>query len=549
MLARTLRHQSRVILLVSLVCLFPTTLLAQPAIQWQVSYGGTQDERANSIIQTTDSGYAVAGWTHSTDWDIKKNQGIYDFWILKLKQDGSIQWQKTLGGNGTDKAYSIVQTTDKGYIVAGSTNSTDGDVVGLHGGANPPADVWVVKLDSVGNVLWKNVYGGSGEDVGYDIIQTKDEGYILTGLTHSNDGDVEVIQGGGTTDVWVVKLDKVGKIVWEKTYGGTWEDRGQTILEKPDGGYIFAGYTSSNDGQVSFKHRLNPKNPSDKTYDFWVVSINDTGKIVWEKTYGGNELDGAYSMIATADGGYAVAGYATSNDGDVTGLHGTGFSDAWVIKIKSTGELEWQKALGGTNDDAANSIIQTREGGYLIAGVTYSTDGDVAGFHGGTTDIWTAKLSATGALEWQKPIGGSADEGAYAIIQTFDRGFVLAGSTASNDGDAELGRGGQDIWIVKLAVDPNAVGLALQPNHELFSIYPNPTTRILNLQIDPITSGTVSVQLFNAMGQIISLPKDNKASSLDKLQQFDLSKLPSGQYFVRVFDRITSSIKGFELIH
>jgi type 1 glutamine amidotransferase len=289
----------------------------------------------------------------------------------------SIQWQKTLGGTSDDWPTSIQQTADGGYIVAGRTSSYDGDVIGHHGSY----DFWVVKINSLGAIVWQKTLGGSNNEEALSIQQTADGGYIVAGYTSSNDGDVT--GNHGYDDIWVLKLNSLGAIVWQKTLGGTSDEWLSSIQQTADGGYIVAGSTSSNDGDVTTNHGGR---------DFWVVKLNSLGAIVWQKTFGGTSNEEVLSIQKTADGGYIVAGSASSNDGDVIGNHG--LTDFWVVKLNNLGAIVWQKTLGGTSDDWLSSIQQTADEGYIVAGDTKSNDGDVIGNHGGR-DFWVVKLSNT----------------------------------------------------------------------------------------------------------------------------------------------------------
>jgi len=260
-------------------------------IPFDKTYGGSEDDEANSIQQTRDGGYIVAGYTWS------KGAGGWDFWVLKLNEKGEIIWEKTYGGEGNDKAYSIQQTRDGGYIVAGSTRSKGA------GGY----DFWVLKLNEKGEIIWEKTYGGSGNDEANSIQQTRDGGYIVAGYTRSKGK-------GGEADFWILKLDEKGKIIWEKTYGGIDYDIANSIQQTRDGGYIVAGSTRSKGG------------------DFWILKLDEKGKIIWEKTYGGPGDDEAYSIQQTRDGGYIVAGYTYSK--------GAGGKDFWVLKLDEYGEIE-----------------------------------------------------------------------------------------------------------------------------------------------------------------------------------------------------------------
>jgi hypothetical protein len=295
----------------------------------------------------------------------------------------------------------------------------------------------VVKLNSSGDILWQKCLGGTYDDYARSIQQTSDTGFILAGYTFSNDGDVS--GNHGFSDAWVVKLNSSGDIIWQKCFGGTNEDYAYSIQQTSDSGFIVAGYTFSNDGDVSGYHGY---------FDYWVVKLNSSGDIEWQKCLGGTYYDYAYSIQQTSNGGFIVAGSTNSNNGDVSGYHG--YFDYWVVKLNSSGDIEWQKCLGGTNNDYANSIQQTSDGGFIVAGYTESNDGDVSGYHGGDYDAWVVKLNSSGDILWQKCLGGTIDDRAYSIQQTSDGGFIVAGFTVSNDGDVSGNHGASDAWVVKL---------------------------------------------------------------------------------------------------
>ena len=404
----------------------------QPRIQWQKSLGGTAADNANAVRQTSDGGYVVAGTTSSNNGDASGNHGLQDVWLVKLGSSGAVQWQKALGGTGDDRGYDVRQTADGGYIVAGYTGSNNGDVSGYHGSR----DGWLAKLDNTGTIQWQKCLGGSGYDELYSVVQTSDGGYVVTGYTGSTNGDVS--GNHGTYDGWVVKLGNTGTIQWQKCIGGTVADYGYSIRQTTDGGYIVAANTQSNDGNVSGNHG------SDEA---WMVKLDNTGALQWQKCLGGTASDFAYSAEQTSDGGYVMAGITASNNGDVSGKHGA--QDAWVVKLDNTGNLTWQKCLGGTANDAAYYIRQLSGGGYALSGTTKSNDGDVAGNHG-NDDAWLVNLGSTGAVQWQKCMGGTAADGIYALDLTSDGYYAVAGSAASNNGDVTGNHGGGDAWVVKL---------------------------------------------------------------------------------------------------
>jgi uncharacterized delta-60 repeat protein len=404
-------------------------------ISWQKSLGGSSDDYAYSVQQTTDGGYIVAGYSESNDYHVTENKGGSDYWIVKLTSEGTLDWQKSLGGSSDDYAYSIQQTTDDGYIVAGFSESNDYDVTKNNG----VRDYWIVKLTSSGDIDWQKSLGGSWYEEASSIQQTTDGGYIVAGWVNSEDGDVS--ENHGLVDYWMIKLTAAGNIDWQKSLGGSGWDVAYSIEQTTDGGYIIAGYSESNDGNVSGNHG---------NYDYWIVKLTSSGDIDWQKSLGGSGWDVAYSIEQTTDGGYIAAGYSDSNDGDVSGNHGS--NDYWIIKLTATGDIEWQKSLGGSSPDYAYSVQQTTDGGYIIAGYSWSVDGDILENHG-YHDYWIVKLNSAGVIDWQKSLGGSYNDYAYSIKQTTDGGYIIAGTSWSDDGDVSGNHGVYDFWIVKIYKD------------------------------------------------------------------------------------------------
>lgn len=444
-----------------------------PEIEWQKNLGGSEGETAKSIQPTTDGGYIVAGTSSSINGDVTGNHGSSDFWITKLNSSGGIEWQKSLGGSSEDQAQSIKQTVDNGYVVAGFSSSNDGDVGGNQGNY----DFWIVKLSPAGALQWQKSLGGSESDTAYDISQTDDGGYLVLGTSSSIDGDVT--GNHGFADYWLVKLNANGNMEYQNSYGGSGFDIALKIEATTDGGHILVGNSSSNDGDVT-GHQGNG--------DYWIVKITQTGSLQWQKTLGGSEGDYGNSIRQAPEGGYIVAGSSYSNDGDVTGNHGSG--DYWIVKLSQTGNLEWQKSLGGSGEDIAQDI-QVVAGGYIVIGGVESSDGDITGYQG-SVDYWTVKLNEMADIQWQKTLGGSSFDEGWSIEQTNDNGFIVAGGSYSNDGDVTGNQGGSDYWIVKLEPDPLGVG---EFNNQI-NIYPNPVSDVLNFQAnEPIKAVLVFNQL------------------------------------------------------
>ncbi|HXS36902.1 MAG TPA: hypothetical protein VN721_09385, partial [Flavipsychrobacter sp.] len=383
-------------------------------------------------------------------------------------KDSNIVWEEALGGTGDDYAFSVAVTKDSGYIIAGTTASNDGDVSGNHG----KSDMWVVKLSAGGSIQWQKCLGGSDDDYAASIQQTTDGGYIVAGQTLSNDGDVS--GNHGREDMWIVKLNDTGKIQWQKCLGGGYNENALSIAQTKDGGYIVAGTTNSDNADVSGYHGA-PYG----YYDFWVVKLDDTGKIQWQRCLGGDDDDEAAYVAQTKDGGYIVTGQSRSVDGDVTGNHG--LSDVWVVKLTDTGSITWQRSYGGSSYDYANSVLQTNDNGYLICATTNSNDGNVRGNHG-SYDYWLIKISATDSLEWQKCLGGSNYDVGVNVIQNSDSSYIVAGQTISSDGEVKGYRDTNyinsgvsgDVWVVKLGdtIRDTITNVSNINKHDIIKVYP-----------------------------------------------------------------------------
>ena len=555
-----------------IIATISTTSYSQTSnIQWQKTFGGSLPDEAYHIQQTTDGGYVVAGVSQSNDGQVTGNHGGDDYWVVKLNDTGAIQWEKSFGGSGDDICYSIQQTADGGYILAGGTASSDSDVIC----SVPEWDYWLVKISSSGSIEWSSCFGGSSYNVAWSVQQTNDLNYIVTGVTYSNDGNVTGNHGGA--DYWVVLVSSSGSLMWEKCLGGSGNDLGKMVRPTTDGGYIAVGSSNSNDSQVSGNHG---------SYDYWVVKLDDTGAIQWQKSLGGSLNDNAAAIQQTYDGGYIVAGSSNSTFGQITGHHGDSTTaDYWVVKLNDTGAIQWQKSLGGSNNDNAYSVLQTLDSGYIVSGSSSSADGDVTVNYGGQ-DYWVVKLSKSGTIQWQKTLGGSGDDVAYYAQETADSGYVVTGTTNSTDDNITVNHGDYDYWVVKLSscvldsptiiatgfllstsvsyntyqwefngvpiagatnatytatsngtynvivTDTNGCkGTSVASNITALSvdqllyknaitILPNPTTGIINI----IGSGVESIHIYNDIGQLMK--------EVSNARKISISELPAGLYFI-----------------
>ncbi|MEX0967439.1 MAG: T9SS type A sorting domain-containing protein [Bacteroidia bacterium] len=287
------------------------------------------------------------------------------------------------------------------------------------------------------NILWEKNYGGSSSENIKFIQQTPDGGYIAAGESASN--DIDVSRNYGSNDYWVVKLDSSLTIEWEQNYGGSNNDIVGSLTQSSDGGYVIAGESRSSSHDVSGNFGFS---------DYWVIKIDSSGSIQWEQNYGGSFFDHAADIQLTNDGGYVVAGNSRSSSDDVSNNYGN--RDYWVVKLDSVGGIDWEQNYGGSGEDHAESIIQAIDGGYVVAGWTSSSDTNVSANYG-QTDYWIAKLDSSGNLEWEQNYGGSQSEIAYEIRQTMDGGYIMAGHSISSDNDVSGNHGNFDYWVVKIS--------------------------------------------------------------------------------------------------
>ncbi len=363
-------------------------------MQWNSTFGLSPIDRANSVQQTTDSGYIIAGYTASYDVG-----GGYDVWLIKTDSSGNELWNNSFGGSENDYGQEVQQTEDSGYIISGSTYSY---------GVNTPSqrNSWLIKTDFRGMEQWNKIFGGSSIEYGYSVQQTSDGGYVLAGTTWS--------YGPGGADGWLIKTDSSDVESWERTWGGTSNDMCRETQETSDGGYILAGYSRSFG------------NPN---YDAWLIKTDPSGIEQWNKTYGGSGHDYAYSVQQTSDGGYIIAGYTPS--------FGPALANGWLIKTDSSGNEQWNKTFGGDDDDYCRAVIETSDGDFVIAGYTQSFG------IWNNNDGWLIKTNETGDEQWNYTFDGSGSDYCYTVQETFDNGYILAGYTNS------FGPNTPNFWLIK----------------------------------------------------------------------------------------------------
>ena len=412
---------------------------------WVNTYGGSSTEGGTFITTTPDGGYILTGSTSSIDGDFKGvNRVLPDILVIKYDSRGDIQWKKTLGGRGDEGGFSIVRTSRGEYVITGFTNANDGDFKGMSKGG---LDVFVIKLDSQGKVLWTKIIGGTGDESGSSVTTMSDGGIVLTGLSNSNDGDFEGMNRGDQ-DIFVVKLDSNGDIIWKKTFGGSGMEGGSSITGIPDGGVFLSGYYSSTDGNFNGMNKGG--------HDIFVMKLDRDGGILWSKSLGGSGFEQPTSMIMNSDGGCVLTGRSNSDDGDFKGTSKMWKSggDVFVIRLDSRGGVQWTNTFGGSKRDDGNSITSTTNGGFILAGYTTSDDGDINGTNNGNEDVWVIKLNEHGQKDWEKTFGGTLTDYCLSVSSFLDGGCVLTGFTNSNDGDFKgMNKGNTDLFVMSLDKD------------------------------------------------------------------------------------------------
>lgn len=580
-----------------------------PAISYQKPLGGSADEISFTTKATVDGGYIIGGLTASKDGDVAGfHGGGADLWVVKLNSSGSKVWQKSLGGGSTEKG-TIVHEVKKqdgssgGFYIGGTTFSSNGDVKGFRGGTS---DIWVVKLSTTGAIQWQKPLGGGSMDEIVQLEPTQDGGCIVVGNTTSSNADVTKNHGG--KDVWVVKLSATGAIQWQRALGSKGDEEVQDIDVQADGSLVVLAriYNATLDGDIT-KYYAGP--------DLWVVKVNTNGQLDWQRTLGGSGMENAFASIReVSDGGFIIGAGSDSGDGDLSGLDLANQFGFWVIKLTSTGNIEWQWSdhLGGN----IWSLIELRNGGFVIAGsgddgdpattgaglfVKISSTGQVVwkkehnggeahilnetndgsiisygatqssavpGFHNSwAPDVWLIKIDANGDKIWNRAYGGSNEDwtrvgtGAMSnllylnvIEQNYTDNILdnngnifFTASTNSNDGDVtglHLSRfaAKNDIWFVKMNLNGATSEMVktsdrIETLQSRFTplVYPNPTNSDITITFSAIQTAETFVELFDITGARIRHEKINSVQKGNLYSyKLNLKGLASGTYLYQI---------------
>lgn len=455
------------LILLSGICLFllfnVKSLPAQaPDTLWTKTFGGVQAEDGYSVQQTTDGGFIITGFTYS--YGVRYN----DVYLIKTDPDGDTLWTKTYGTTGVDEGRSVQQTSDGGFIITGTVWSQ-----------SKGKQVWLIKTNSSGDTLWSKDFGGINDEIGYSVQQTNDGGYIIAG---------EVVVSGNLTDMLLIKTDSDGNYVWSKIYGGTRYDKGYSVQQTTDGGYIVTGYTGS------FGAGYN---------DVWLLKTDAVGDTLWTKTYGGFDNDYGYSVQQTTDEGYFVTGSSWSFS------FGSG---VYLVKTDDAGDTLWTKIYSGSQGYSGQ---QTSDGGYIITGWAEPLGPN-------NSNVWLLKTNSSGDTLWTKVFGADEYEQGRSVQQTSDGGYIVCGFTDS------YGAGGTDIWLIRVEAETTTVKETTEAD---FEIYSNPTRGKFIVSWLESAVEINRVEIIDAFGKVL---KSFRGNFNPKGTEFDVSQLPDGLYFCRI---------------
>ncbi len=490
-------------------------LFAQnPTTIWAKTFGGSSTEYPYSVVVTKDNKYVVAGWTNSFDGDVDTvNRYLSSSgWLIKLDEEGKLIWKKNYGGNKGDVFSSIFQTSDDGFILVGGTNSIDGDLKntsGKHG--------WVLKIDSLGVVQWSKTYGGSGGDAFTSVFQNKNGDYFIGAYSNSTDGDFD--ENAGKYDIWILKLNTKGDLIWKKRIGGSEDDILKQLTNIDDKTFAFVGVSQSKDGNFLYETKGN--------YGDYIIKMDSSGKIIWNVTPIGTRLLSRELHSVSMSGQNIV-----SAGMEIVGQLGvsTQYPYSWNFKVTKTdtsGNDIWTKLYGGLQTDAANSVNVFPNGDLLISGLTQSNNsGDVRNNHSlaNATDFWVIRIDSIGKLKNATCYGGFNND--EALSSTIDKkgNVIIVGFSESNNGTFSENKGGIDWGVIKIVY--NLLNIVETSNGYVdISEFPNPIENSLTIRIS--NGFEPSVRLTNITGKIYF-----NSERIKNETSIDMSQYPSGFYFI-----------------
>lgn len=415
-------------------------MLFSQHIDWKYTYGGSGDDIISSIIEARDGGYIIVGYSNSKNGDITHAKDGFDYWVIRLDENGVIKWENKFGGSSDyDFGFDAIENEKGEILVAGSSFSNDGDRNAKE--CLGDDDIWLINLSREGKIIWEKTYGGSMKDRPVDLVYSEEGDILLLSNTKSRDNQVK--HAHGKQEIWLTKLKSNGKIQWSHAYGGTRNERGTALIETNNNTFLILGETESRNGDAT--------NRKSFQYDAWVIKIDHKGRVIWQKTYGGSKDDIIKDAVELYDGSFIVVGETESDDGHIKVNKGA--FDSWVLRIDASGNVIWQKTYGGSNIDFASSLsIDPMTNIIHVFGATASVDGDVVQKKG-SVDIWLLSIDKNGKIVGNRSFGGNNIEEPYDMIMDKRGNIILAATTLSEDGHINQVQRyeNEDIWIIKLS--------------------------------------------------------------------------------------------------
>ncbi|TDP58621.1 T9SS type A sorting domain-containing protein [Flavobacterium dankookense] len=497
-------------------------------ILWEKSYGGKHAEYLFDVIPTPDYGFILAGSSLSkkTGNKTEDNRGDLDYWVWKMDEKGELDWQKSFGGTGQDILRCVLLTNEGGFLLAGSSQSAEG--LDKKESTKGQSDFWIIKLNAQGGEEWQKTIGGSGQDDLTAVVRTKDGGFVIGGSSSSEKSGDKSVGNFGGLDYWVLKLDKDGKIVWQQTFGGDYNDELRSIAITQDGGYLLGG--SSNSSDVGTK--------TQKSYgasDYWIIKLDKDGNEQWQKTIGGKGDDQLYVVHTAQDGNYLLGGNSNSETGDDKRSSNESGTDFWVIKLdQENKDILWQETYNISKVDILTSLVENDDRSILLGGYAQGSrirgNNKTSRIRGndklvkGTADYVAIKLNEKGEEKWRKDVGSDGEDILKKVIETRDGGYLMAGTSKGKiSNDRNTSKGGNDFWVVKLKDKQKP-----KEKKEPIQAIPNPAVDFTNVIVGyEFEKGTATV--VDLAGHVLQTFEIK-----ERTVPIDLQGYPEGIYIVNI---------------
>lgn len=480
---------------------------------------------------TNDSGFVFGGWTQSRASSEKSedNRGETDFWLIATDSLGNPRWDRTLGGNRRDELACMVKAHNGDIVAGGISNSTGSQVLGERQERNRGLfDYWLLRLDSTGAIVWEFAAGHTGDDLIHVVTPTRDGGFLLGGWSNSGQGSEKSEPSRGDFDYWIVKIDSAGRQLWDRTYGGNGRDELRAIVELDNGDLIIGGNSES---PISGDRNSASRGGA----DYWVIRTDSLGTILWERAYGGTAHDRLRAALVTPEGNVLLGGFSSSGRNGDKSDASRGGDDYWVIEIDTTGTLLWDRTYGSNSEDQCWAMAPALEGGYLLSGWSKSqARNERTDDSRGAADYWILKIDETGRIVWDRALGSNSDDYIKCILPVREGRYMVPGFSASAAGfdRSDRNRGtSYDYWVVMLR-DMDVIPTSRTANEvadRLFTVYPNPSAGRFTVEATDVAFNDGTLTVLDVLGRpIVRQAIENGRADLD------LQAQPAGVYQIKI---------------